>query len=96
MITHAKSSYLIGNNYYAITYFQKEYPSNFLYPSIYYLVKKFFKFFSLENTQRNPLIKVLNTPVFPAFSKFTISLTKIFNIPLITGSVISTTIPGII
>lgn len=42
MIAHAKSSYLIGNNYYAITYFQKEYPSNFVYPSIYYLVKNYY------------------------------------------------------
>jgi hypothetical protein len=40
LITHAKSSYLIGNHFYSITYFQKEYPSNFMYPSIFYLVKK--------------------------------------------------------
>jgi hypothetical protein len=41
LITHAKTSYLIGNHFYAITYFQKEYPSNFLFPSIYYLFGKY-------------------------------------------------------
>lgn len=41
LVTHAKTSYLIGNHFYAITYFQKEYPSNFLFPSIYYLFGKY-------------------------------------------------------
>ena len=41
MITHAKSSYLIGNNFYTISFFQKEYTSNFLYPSIFYLFGKY-------------------------------------------------------
>lgn len=40
MITHAKSSYLIGNSIYTIGFFQKEYTSNFLYPTIFYLVNK--------------------------------------------------------
>jgi hypothetical protein len=40
-ITHAKSLYYLGNNFYTITYFQKEYPANFLYPSIYYLFGKY-------------------------------------------------------
>jgi hypothetical protein len=40
MITHAKSSYLIGNSIYTISFFQKEYTSNFLYPTIFYLVIK--------------------------------------------------------
>jgi hypothetical protein len=35
------SSYYIGNTYYTITYFQKEYPANFLYPTIYYLFGKY-------------------------------------------------------
>lgn len=39
MITYAKSLYYSGNKLYTITYFQKEYPANFLYPSIYYMVK---------------------------------------------------------
>jgi hypothetical protein len=38
MITHAKSSYLIGNSGYTINFFQKEYVSNFLYPTIFYFV----------------------------------------------------------
>jgi hypothetical protein len=38
LIAHAKSSFLIGNHFYSITYFQKEYPSNFMYPSLFYLV----------------------------------------------------------
>jgi hypothetical protein len=41
VITHAKSLYYLGNNFYTITYFQKEYPANFLYPSIYYLFGKY-------------------------------------------------------
>ena len=41
MITHAKSSYLIGNNFYTISFYQKEYPSNFLYPTIFYLFGKY-------------------------------------------------------
>jgi hypothetical protein len=38
LITHAKSSYLIGNSGYTINFFQKEYVSNFLYPTIFFLV----------------------------------------------------------
>lgn len=40
-ITHAKSLYYLGNNFYTITYFQKEYPANFLYPSIFFLFGKY-------------------------------------------------------
>lgn len=41
LICHAKSCSLIGNHLYSITYFQKEYPSNFMFPSIYYLFGKY-------------------------------------------------------
>ncbi len=47
-ILHTKSSYLIGNVSYTISFFQKEYPLNFYYPSIYYLVK-YYKLFILIN-----------------------------------------------
>jgi len=41
MITYAKSLFYLGEELYTITYFQKEYPANFLYPSIYYMVFKY-------------------------------------------------------
>jgi len=41
IITHSKAAFLLGNSFYSISYYQKEFPSNFLFPSIYYLFGKY-------------------------------------------------------
>jgi hypothetical protein len=38
VISHSKAAYYIGNSIYSITFYQKEYLSNLLYPSLFYLV----------------------------------------------------------
>jgi hypothetical protein len=61
LITYAKSAYLLGNSYHAITFLQKEFLTNFMYPSIFYLVSfniYMYVNYSLGNLLQNQTPKI--------------------------------------